>query len=150
MFGAKGRLMSLAGLAIVTLTVTASDAPRHESVSVVGPTADGRACQFIIRAYNSLNYDVYVDFYDSYVRNHAVVLGLYQVTKLKYRGTRVQNRRIPRGKSMEQRVEASGACSAQRTWRLSYRQGTRFSGVLSRRTKKNDQRTIDLGSASRW
>ena len=148
MFRDKRYYLSLAALAIVA--VMSSAATSHPLNTADEPAEDQLTCQFIIRASNSYSFDVFVDFYYSTIINHAAV-GVFKSTNLKYNGSRIQNRRIPRGQSMEQRVLASGRCSARRTWYLRYRIGSRSTRqTTSRSTKGNDQRTINMGRSSTW
>ena len=112
------------------------------------PSAPAESCTFAILATNNYSFDVFVDLYDSYVRNHAVVAALFSVKQLK-----IQNQRIPHGGSMNRRYTASGKCPSKRTWTIYVRKGSSgaqqtVSRVTSGTTSAS--RTVNLGKASKW
>lgn len=133
------------GVAAAVVFTTAAWKP-----AASGPEASPAAatCQFIIKASNRHSFDVFIDFYDSTVRGRKY----WDKTKpLMYNGGRVQNRRIPRGQSMEQRVQADGDCEKDRNWLFQFRIGSKSSQqTINRSTFTAKQRTIDLGPSNTW
>ncbi len=140
----KVTLAALVGA--VALTSSAWVPASSESAPAVASSA--ATCQFIVKASNKHSFDVFIDFYDSTVRG----TGTFAKNKpLMYKGGRVQDRRIPRGQSMEQRIEADGGCEKTRHWQFAYRIGSRSqSQVTNRSTSTSKQRTIDLGPSNTW
>ncbi len=137
------------GVFILTLTAAvALLGTATPSAAATAGTMSAESCTFAIRATNNYSFDVFVDLYDSTVRNHAVVAKLFSIVQLK-----IQNERIPTGGKMDRRYTASGRCAAKRTWTFQVRKGSRSKQQLVVKMTSgtsSTSRTVDLGKASTW
>lgn len=119
-----------------TMTITAVESP------------DGMSCQFAIRASNNMSFDVWVDLYYSQLNDGGFGLwGGYDYLK-------IQPYRMGPGKSMDARYTASGSCSKERKWAFKVHigrpDGKKIYETVSKTTKGDGDRTINLGKSSTW
>lgn len=140
---------AVAVLAFAPLWIVSGDRPETEPAAS-GPAAaatgeDRMACQFAIRAKNTLAQDVWIRFTQSEVHNQRI--NAYS----KYLDG-MQDRRLEPGESLDTRFEAPGSCGAHRIWYFVVRLGPRGAEeiTVNRRTRDRADRTIDLGDASCW
>lgn len=144
---------ALTALALLAVLVEPGDRPDSSALSTgwqpvdgrIGVLSSGAACQFDIRAKNTLSHDVWILFTEASVYSDRINLHRTDLGD-------EQDQRLTPGEEVTERVEAPGSCGAPRTWFFFVRVGPRGADrvQIRRRTEGERHRTIDLGDSSCW
>lgn len=144
---------ALTALALLAVLAEPGDRPDSSALSTewqpvddrIGVLSSGAACQFDVRAKNTLSHDVWILFTEASVYSDRINLHRTDLGD-------EQDKRLTPGEEHTERVEAPGSCGAPRTWFFFVRVGPRGADrvQIRRRTEGERHRTIDLGDSSCW